>query len=310
MICTVTLNPAYDKTVEVQDLIISEVNTILSVRFDPGGKGINVSRVLAEMGHPTQALGIIGGDTGLFIKNYLEQRGIPTRFVEIDQPTRTNLTVVDIDDPPATELNEPGPVINEKIILDVEKSILDAINDSKLFVFAGSLPRGCPHDTYCRLIDLVRRRGGTPVLDTRDEALAEGIKAKPFMIKPNQTEASHLLGRSIESIEDTASACLDFVKGGIQVAIISLGKKGAMMACEEGVFLGIPPEVKTDSAVGAGDSLVAGVCLGIEKELGMAEALRMGVAAGTATATTPGTALCKKELVEAILPRVEIKKLS
>lgn len=309
MICTVTLNPAYDKTVEVQDLIPHEVNTILDVRFDPGGKGINVSRVLREMEHPTMALGIIGGDTGLFIRNHLESRDIPTGFVEIDQPTRTNLTVIDIDDPPATELNEPGPVVDERIILDVEKSILDSLYQSKFFVFAGSLPRGCPADTYCRLIDLVRRRGAIAILDTRDQALMEGVKAKPYMIKPNQSEASTLLGRKIETLEDTAHACRDFIKQGIKIAIISLGKEGAVMSCEEGTFKASPPKVKVESAVGAGDSLVAGVCMGLEKKMPIEDCLRLGVAAGTATATTPGTALCKKEVVDAVFNRVEITSL-
>jgi 1-phosphofructokinase len=312
MICTVTLNPAYDKTVEVRDLVPHEVNVILSVRFDPGGKGINVSRVVQELGLPTVALGIIGGDTGLFINNYLEKRGIITRFVHVDQPTRTNLTVIDIGDPPATELNEPGPTIDEKVLLDVEKSILESLPDSKFFVFAGSLPKGCPDDTYCRLIDLVRRRGATAVLDTRDAALHEGVKAKPFMIKPNQFEAAALLGRKIETIEETAAACNDFLKQGIKVAIISLGARGAVMASEEGIFRGISPQVKVEGAagaVGAGDSLVAGVCAGILRGQPTSEAFRLGMACGTATATAPGTSLCKKEMVESFLPQIQIEKM-
>lgn len=310
MICTVTLNPAYDKTVEVKDLIPRQVNTILSVRFDPGGKGINVSRVLAEMGHPTKALGIIGGDTGLYIKSHLESHGIPTGFVETDQPTRTNLTVIDIDDPPATELNEPGPVIDESIILQVEKTILDALTDCRMFVFAGSLPGGCPSDTYCRLIDLVRRRGATAILDTRDQALADGIKATPFMIKPNHHEAGDLLGRKVENVEDAADACREFNRLGIEVAIISMGSKGAVMASSQGTFHGIPPAVKVDSAVGAGDSLVAGVSMGLALGYSHCDALRLGIAAGTATATTPGTALCRKEVVEAINNQVEIVQIA
>lgn len=309
MICTVTLNPAYDKTVEVEDLVPHEVNVIKKVRFDPGGKGINVSRVINEMDQPTRALGIIGGDTGLYIKNYLEQRGIATGFVEIAQPTRTNLTIIDLEDPPATELNEPGPEIDEKVLLEVEKTILDALNESKFFVFAGSLPRGCPDDTYCRLIDLVRRRGAVSILDTRDSALVEGIKAMPYMIKPNRSEASHLLNRKISTIEETAEACREFYKNGIKIVVISLGREGAVMTCSDGTFKATPPPVKVDSAVGAGDSLVGGLCVGLTTGLSLPDAFRMGVAAGTATATTPGTALCKKEDVELIFNRVDVEQL-
>ncbi|MFP4498690.1 MAG: 1-phosphofructokinase family hexose kinase, partial [Vulcanimicrobiota bacterium] len=256
MICTVTLNPAYDKTVLVEDLIPHEVNSIKEMRFDPGGKGINVSRVIKVLGYESLALGIIGGDTGLYIKNHLEQRGIHTNFVEVAQPTRTNLTVIDIDDPPATEFNEPGPTISTKEILEIEKTILDALNTCNFFVFAGSLPVGAPDDTYCRLIELVRNRGGIAVLDTRGQALKEGVRIKPYMIKPNQSEASELLGRKIDSVEDTARACEEFYEQGIKYPIISLGKRGAVLACSEGTFLAVPPQVQVESAVGAGDSLV------------------------------------------------------
>ncbi len=308
MICTVTLNPAYDKTVEVIDLIPHEVNVIQRVRFDPGGKGINVSRVIHEMQRKTKALGIIGGDTGRYIKTHLENRGIPTGFIEIDQPTRTNLTIIDIDNPPATELNEPGPEINERIILDVEMKILDTLYESKFFVFAGSLPRGCAPDTYNRFIDLVRKRGATAILDTRDNALREGIKAAPHMIKPNKTEASQLLNRSIDTDRDVAEACRDFVKNGIDIAVISLGKDGAMMASREGIWKATPPQIEVKSAVGAGDSLVAGMCIGMLDAMPVSEAFRLGVACGTATATTPGTALCEKQVVERIFPIVKIEE--
>ena len=309
MICTVTLNPAYDKTVEVIDLIPHEVNVIQKVRFDPGGKGINVSRVVHELNRKTKALGIIGGDTGRYIQGHLENKGIATGFIEVDQPTRTNLTIIDIDDPPATELNEPGPTVNERIILDVEMKILDTLPESKFFVFAGSLPRGCKPDTYCRLIDLVRKRGATSVLDTRDAALAEGIKAKPHFIKPNIFEAADLLNRTIETDEEVAKACRDFVKQGIAVAVISLGKEGAIMASGNKIWKATPPVIEVKSAVGAGDSLVAGMCIGMVEKFPIQEAFRLGVACGTATATTPGTALCEETTVKKIMPLVKIEEI-
>jgi 1-phosphofructokinase family hexose kinase len=200
-------------------------------------------------------------------------------------------------------------LLDEKIILDLEKTILDTLPLSKFFVFAGSLPRGCPPDTYCRLIDLVRKRGGTPVLDTRDEALREGLKAKPYLIKPNDREASALLGKKVSTQDEVAQACVDFTKQGITVAIISMGKDGAIMACPDGVFKAVAPQVEVGSTVGAGDSLVAGACMSIARETGFSDALRMGVACGTATATAPGTSLCKKAVVDAFYSKVEIKKI-
>jgi len=309
MICTVTLNPAYDKTVEVIDLIPHQVNEIKKVRFDPGGKGINVSRIVHELEYPTKVLGIIGGDTGLFIKNYLENKGIPTGFVEIDQNTRTNLTIIDLDDPPATKLNEPGPIIDERIILDVEMKILDTLPESRFFVFAGSLPGGCPPNTYNRLIELVINRGGTAVLDTRGEALREGVKAKPYMIKPNHEEASDLLGWDVKSVEDAAKACLEFREQGIGIAVISLGKDGAVMACKDGVFRAEAPVVQVKSAVGAGDSVVAGLCVGIQKGATLQSTFKLGVACGTATATTPGTALCTKDIIDRMYDSVRVEKI-
>jgi 1-phosphofructokinase family hexose kinase len=309
MICTITLNPAFDKNVEVQDLIPHETNDILRIRYDPGGKGVNVSRVVNELGYETLALGIIGGETGLFIKNHLEKSGIITHFVEIDQPTRTNVTITDIDDPPPTELNEPGPEINDEIIKRVEETIRQDAEKCELFVLAGSLPRGCSNDTYNRLIKVVREYKCRAVLDTRDEALREGIKAIPYMVKPNKPEAEKLLGKKVETTEDAAQACREFYRQGIKIAIISLGKEGAVMACEDGLFLATTPRIKAESTVGAGDSMIAGICVGLTTGKSYADSLRLGAAAGTATATTPGTELCKKSEVEFFLDKVKVEKI-
>lgn len=309
MICTVTLNPAYDKTVVVRGLIPHQLNHIIEERFDPGGKGINVSRAIHEMGHPTRTLGIIGGDTGLFIREYLRKRNMETDFVEIDQPTRMNLTIIDLDNPPDTKLNEPGPEIDERTLLKLEKTILSALSVARLFVLAGSLPRACPADTYRRLINLIRDRGGDAILDTRDEALEEGLKALPLMIKPNADEAENLLKTPVQTPEQAGSACRKFHEMGIRIPIISLGRDGAVMACKDGIFRAVPPPIKVDSTVGAGDSLVAGMAIGLFAGMPLNQALRLGVSAGTATATTPGTSLCRKDAVEAIFNDVTVERM-
>jgi 1-phosphofructokinase family hexose kinase len=309
MICTITLNPALDKNVEVQDLIPHATNDVLRGRTDPGGKGINVLRVVKELGQETIALGIIGGETGNEIKNHLENRGIQTDFVVTDQPTRTNIIITDIDDPPPTELNEPGAEISNDIIEKVEDTIRSNAENCRLFVLAGSLPEGCPGNTYNRLISVVREFNCKAVLDTRDEALKEGIKAIPYMIKPNKSEAENLLGRKIESSEDAAKACRDFYEMGIKIAIISLGKDGAVMACEDGIFKAGTPRIKAESTVGSGDSMIAGICVGLTTGKSYADSLRLGAAAGTATATTPGTKLCTKKEVDFFLDKIEIEKI-
>jgi 1-phosphofructokinase len=303
------MNPAYDKTVEVKDLIPHETNPILTVRFDPGGKGINVSRVVKTLGCDTEAFGIIGGETGLSIKSYLESQNIKTNFIEIEQPTRTNLKVIDIGDPPATEFNDPGPLVDENIICDVVKKIEQNIEKCSIIVFAGSLPRGCPDDTYFRLIEMVKKKGCKSILDTRDEPLIEGVKALPFMIKPNATEASFLLKRTIETTEQAIQASTDLYEMGIEIPVISLGRKGAVLTCDEGTFKSTPPIITAESTVGSGDSMVAGICAGLLRGMSKEDALKLGTAAGAATAMTPGTELAKKEDVENLLNKVKIEKL-
>lgn len=309
MIATVTLNPAVDKTLMVESLVLGESNPIKSYRIDPGGKGINVSRVIKELGRETKALGFIGGDTGHFLKHSLERRGVPTNFVEIDRSTRTNVTLVDLSRPPATEFNEKGPCISQPDLELLKNKIFEALPHSRLIVFAGSLPQGAPDDTYYQLIELAEKKGLRCVLDSRGEAFTVGLRATPFMIKPNRHETEQVLKVELKTMEDTVKAARQFIKKGIEVVVISMGQDGAILATQDKVWHAEPPEVKVGSGVGAGDSMVAGICVGIVEQMSWGDCLALGTAAGAATTMRPGTELCRKVDVDKLLDLVKVKKL-
>lgn len=309
MITTITLNPAFDKTVTVEKLVLGESNPIKSARFDPGGKGINVSRVVKTLGGKTLALGIIGGDTGLFIKEALEKRGILTDFVEIDQPTRVNVTLMDLSHPPATEFNDKGPEVHPKDLELLKEKVRSHLSESEMVVLAGSLPIGVPDNIYYELIEMVEKENLKAVLDTRGKPLTEGIKATPFMIKPNRYEAEQILGKTIDNLESSIAAALELRSRGIELVVLSMGKEGALMACSKGVWLATPPRVEVKSGVGAGDSMLAGIITGLTQNKSHEEAFKLGTAAGAATTTQEGTQLCCQADIEKLIPQVMIRKL-
>lgn len=309
MIVTVTLNPALDKAIVVDKLVLGESNPIKSFRTDPGGKGINVSRMVAEIGRKTLALGFCGGETGAYISQCLKSRGVNHDFVEIEGNTRTNLTLVITDTPPATEFNSPGPEIKPAKLLELEKKILTYLPDASLFVFAGSLPKGLPTDTYARLIHLVEVRGARAVLDTHGDPLTEALKETPYMIKPNRYEAEKLLGRELKTLDEIVEGACELKGMGIKVVSISLGSEGAILCTDDGVYRGYSPKVEAQSGVGAGDSLVAGLCVGIIDGMPWDEAFRLGLVAGAATAVHPGTQLGTREDIERLMPEARVESL-
>lgn len=309
MIVTVTLNPALDKTISIEQLKLGESNAILASRYDPGGKGLNVSRIANELGRDTVALGFLGGDIGVHIRSYLDRLGLKHDFVEIPNNTRTNISLLDLSKPPATEFNDPGPQITEEELLELEARILKYLKSADLVVFAGSIPPGLPHDTYRRLIRLVEQRGKLAVLDASGVALTEGIKETPYFIKPNRYEASKLLGRELPDKAAVIQAGKDLLNDGVRVVGISLGKEGTILVTDDEVWQAYPVEVEVKSGVGAGDSLVAGICIGIVEKLSWPEALKLGTAAASASCMQEGTQLGKKSDIIPLINKVRVERL-
>ena len=309
MIATVTLNPSLDKTVTVEQLIVEEANRWTSFRRDPGGKGINVARVIHELRGETIAYGFIGGVDGEILKQLLQQQEVPFDFTPIKGEIRSNLIITNIKTNRQTRIDAPGPNISKGELESLISKIIHMEPKPDFLVMAGSVPPGVPDNIYTRLIEEVKAQGVKTVLDSDEQWLKEGIKAKPTVIKPNIHEAEDLLGIKLEDEASIVKAAKILVNQGIEVVVISRGAEGLIVATNTRTLSAIPPLVEISSTVGAGDSLVAGLVLSLTRGDTIEEACRLAAAAGTAATLTPGTELCHRQDVERLLPLVKIKRL-
>jgi 1-phosphofructokinase len=309
MIATVTLNPSLDKTIYVDALHPNDTNRITKVETDAGGKGINASRVLKELGTDTIALGFLGGHTGRFVEYVLNNEGIRTSFVHVESETRTNIAVQEASGAAPTTLNEAGPAVTEDELDELFVKVRRAARRSAMVTFGGSLPPGAPADTYRRLVTVVCEAGSRPVLDSDGEPMRIGMQAAPFMIKPNQDEVRRLVEVDIVSTDDALRALALLRATGIELVVISMGARGAVAQSSEGIWRAVPPDVKPISTIGSGDSMVAGITHVLSQGGSIEEAFKWGTAAGAATAMTDGTRVCTKQEVVSLLSRVVIEKL-
>lgn len=309
MIATVTLNPSLDKTITVHGLVIEEANRWTTFRRDPGGKGINVSRVIHELGGDTIAYSFSGGVDGQIMQRLLRNKGVPFDFVTIRQAIRSNIIITDLKTRHQTRIDAPGPRISELEFQKLKAKLKNTEPKPDFIVFAGSVPPGIPDDVYRELIEEAKSRGIRTVLDSEGIWLMEGIKAKPDVIKPNVREAEQLLGVELKGETATIRAVQRFLEQGIGVAAISRGEDGLIAATEGKIVKAVPPRVKVRSTVGAGDSAVAGLVLRLSQRATLEETCRLAVAAGTAATLAPGTRLCRRSDVEKLMPQVKIEPI-
>lgn len=289
MIKTVTLNPAVDKTVEISDFRVGAVNRVSSVRIDAGGKGINVSKIIKTLNGKSIALGIIAGNNGKYIKGYMDSLDIENDFVFAEGETRTNLKVVDNKLHTNTDINEPGIYVKGEEINSLENKIFNGMDKNTILVLSGSIPPGVPVDIYRRWIERAREAGARTMLDADGELLREGIKARPYLIKPNIYELEGLLKRSLNSVEAIVDAAESILDEGIEMVVVSMGADGAVFVNNDGAVHAEGIKVRAVSTVGAGDSMVAALAFALDNNYSFKEAVELSAGAGTAGVTTSGT---------------------
>ena len=309
MIYTLTLNPAIDKTVEISGLTLGGVNRTDSERTDAGGKGINVSKVLKTLGGTSVAMGIIGGGTGDTIEKYMESLSIKTDFVKVNAPTRTNLKIIDTESHVNTDINERGAAITAETVSAVEKKLADALNPGDIAVLAGSVPKGAPADIYARLVRLCNSHEALTVLDVDGALLSEGLKAKPYLIKPNIDELSRITGKKLTTAKDAAGIAMEIVRNGIPNVVVSLGGDGALFCSADGAYHARGLKVPVRSTVGAGDSMVAALCLALERGYDTAQTITLAVATSAANVTCSGTQPAEFSLIEELKKQVSWEKI-
>lgn len=298
MIYTVTFNPAIDYVVRLDaPLEVGQVNRACGEDCVLGGKGINVSGVLAQLGCPSVALGFVAGETGAWLERGLEKQGLETDFVHLEQGmTRIN---VKIKAGQETELNGAGPDIPESAVRQLEEQ-LDALNENDILILAGSIPRSLPQDTYERLLARLQGKGVRAVVDATRDLLVNVLQYRPFLIKPNNHELGEIVGRVLNTEDEIVAAARTLQEKGARNVLVSMAGDGALLLDEQGQTHRIGcPKGKVVNSVGAGDSMVAGFVAGTLQSGDYNTALRLGTACGSATAFSLG--LAKKEEIEKLL---------
>lgn len=303
MIYTITFNPAIDYIVEVDNFKMGDVNRVKRDNKYPGGKGINVSRVLNNMGIKSKALGFIGGFTGEYIKNFLQDEGVDTEFVTVEGDTRINVKLKSNEE---TEINGAGPNISDDDLNKIFEKI-DALSSDDFLVLAGNVQKTLPRDMYSKIQARCLSNKVKVVVDTTGEALMATLKYKPFLIKPNTFELGEIFNVQLEAKDKIIKYAQKLIEMGVQNVIISMAGEGAILLCDEGVYHAQPPKGIVKNSVGAGDSLIGGFLASYSQGSNIIEAFKWGVASGSATAFSDD--LCRKDDVEKLLEDVKIAKL-
>lgn len=309
MIVTVTMNPAIDKTVEIDALLPGGLNRIQRVEYDAGGKGINVSKTVHEMGGETVAAGFLGGNAGKTIENVLQEKGICTDFIWVQGETRTNTKVFEKSGA-VTELNEPGPVITKEQCQELLGKLETYAKAGTLFVLAGSIPKGMDRDIYAKIIRLAHEKKAEVLLDADGDLFRMALEAGPDIIKPNRAELEEYAGMDYRASEEELMRVAEGLKAkGIHTVAVSMGKSGAMLMKGDYQVKCPSLNVKAHSTVGAGDAMVAALAYAWDKGLDEEETIRLCMATSAGAVTTIGTKPPSRELIDELKSKVIIERI-
>lgn len=303
MIYTVTLNPSIDFIVRLDHLELGSVNRMTSDDKFAGGKGINVSRILQRLDVDNTATGFIGGFTGRFVEDGLTAEGIKTNFVQVSEDTRINVKIKAGEE---TEINGAGPkILDEK--LEELKAILAGLSSDDTVVFAGSAPSSLGNQVYNTLIPIAKKAGAEVVCDFEGQTLLDSLNYQPLLVKPNNHELADIFGVELNGLEDIEKYAREILAKGAKNVIISMAGDGALLVTPEAAYFAKPIKGTVKNSVGAGDSMVAGFTGEYVKSGDPIEALKWGVACGTAT--TFSDDLATAEFIKETYQKVEVEKL-
>lgn len=311
MIYTVTFNPALDYVIGVDNIKLDAVNRTNSEAIFYGGKGINVSTVLKNLGYHNIALGFVAGFTGNAIETGVKSLGIETDFIHLKGGlSRINVKIKSLkadinnkNDNVETEINGQGPDISQEELEELLKKI-ENIQKGDILVLAGSIPNTLPSDIYEKIMEKLESKGIKIVVDATKDLLVNVLKYHPFLIKPNNHELGDIFGKVLKTDEEILVCAKELQKKGAENVLVSMAKDGALLVTKEGKMYRIGvPKGNVKNSVGAGDSMVAGFIAGYLEKEDYEYALKMGTAAGSATAFSYG--LAKKEDVMDLLKKIE-----
>ena len=301
-IITLTVNPALDKSAKVDGLIPSQKLKCHSIQYQPGGGGINISRMLERLGSETNCIVTSGGDTGKHLTDLLVKEGVQPKIIPVKAWTRENLSVVDSQSNLQYRFGMPGNELSETELESIKHLLKKIVKPQDMLVISGSLSENMPADYYTQLIKLFSDKNVKIILDTSGPALIEALKENVYLIKPNQRELAQLSGKEFMYTAEQEAFAIELVNAKkAKYVVVSLGARGAFIASSEGVFYKTTPSVKVKSTIGAGDSMVAGLLYGIQNGFPPEKMLKWGVACGVATTMSEGTDLATKENIDQVL---------
>ena len=303
MIYTVTLNPSVDFIVEVEQFELGGLNRMNKEAKFPGGKGINVSRILSRIGSETTALGFYGGFPGRFILDALKKENVPEDFIQVEEDSRINIKLkTELE----TEINGLGPKISNDKMQEFYSKLSKMRNDD-ILVLSGSIPPSLSADLYSELTTKYANKGVKVVVDASGKTLLKVVRGQPFLVKPNHHELGELFETRIATKDDAIHYGSKLIDMGAHNVIVSMAGEGALLINREGIHTATIPQGKVKNSTGAGDSLVAGFIGMWDQTHDMQYAFKYGVASGSATAFNYD--LAEKEDIDTLLPQVHIQKL-
>ncbi|WP_277674461.1 1-phosphofructokinase [Piscibacillus halophilus] len=311
-VLTLTLNPAIDKTIRLPSFEVGRLNRLTETpREDAGGKGINVAKVLNQLKTSVTTTGFIAGKTGEKLNLDLQRNGISTDFIQVDGEVRTNLKIVDQKHNVTTEINEPGFIVTKKDENELNEKLDHLLKNTTYLVLGGSTPKGIDESVYYRLIQKASDTHVKTILDASGVGLKEGLRAKPFAIKPNIDELEHLFGTTFKSYEEISKACQQLIEEyDVELVVASLGKDGAIFTTKKECLHTQPFKTEVESTVGAGDSMVGAMIYSMLHDFNLEKLAKWATAAGTITASKPGTEVCRLEEIEQTYEKIVFKNFS
>lgn len=306
-IATVTLNPAIDQTVRVDNFQPDRVNRSRLIRLDASGKGVNVASFLTDYGFETAVTGWLGQENVSIFEQFFRAKNIEDRFVRIPGSTRINVKVVDEPKQQTTDINMPGQTPPEAALASLLETIEQLTDSCDWFVLSGSLPPQVPATCYATIIATLKRKKKQIILDTSGEALRAGIQAGPTIVKPNIEELRQYTDQPLGSIGEVQQAAQQLLNDETRLVVVSLGKQGALLVEQSATILAIPPEMAVKKTFGAGDAMVAGLVAARIEGLLLEDCGRLATAFSMAAIAHPGYTLPAHDILMRYFERVTIE---
>ncbi|MCA3985053.1 1-phosphofructokinase [Vibrio vulnificus] len=307
-VVTITLNPALDLTGSLEQLNIGSVSLVNHSSLHAAGKGVNVAKVLSDLGAQVTVTGFLGKDNPEMFSQLFADIGASDQFVRVEGATRINVKLVEADGR-VNDINFPGVTVNEQDIVELEQRLIRLMTDHDYFVFAGSLPQGVTPEQCAKWIALLQNAGKKVLFDSSRAALKAGLDAAPWLIKPNDEELSEFVGKTLQSADECQHAAQSLANKGIANIVVSMGADGVMWLHDGQWLRAMPPRMSVVSTVGAGDTLVAGLCWGHMQQMPKMDLLKFATALSAMAVTQVGVGLTSQQELESIQQRTQVQSL-